>query len=289
MPELPALNAALAAGHVDYSKAREIVRIATPQTDALWTAHAKHATAREVERDVAFLLKGDPPPTGEPQPIRQPARSRMTFEMAAADRETLGRALALLRQQTGVSADEVEDGALLAGLARNYIDQIETAESASGERYKFVVQHCPACNEVSGTTAEVSDTAVAEARCDAEIVDMRPGSGQGNVTRAISPKLRRKVMLRAGQRCEVPGCTNHLWLDIHHVDGWAQTKVHAPDRLLVICSAHHRGIHNGNLAIDVGLDLRVFVEHADGRRGEGPKRASLMAGSSRRPERASRK
>ena len=280
LTELPALNAALAAGEVDFSKAREIVRVATPETDSLWTEYAKFASSREIERHVSVALKGEGPPTGETEPERKPARSRITFEIEAADREALVQALALLRQQTGVSATEVEDGALLAGLARSYINTVESTESPTGERHTFIIEHCPTCQQTSNPTTEVSETTVAEAKCDAEIIDMRPGPREGNATRTIAPKLRRKLLHRAGYHCEVPGCTNRLWLDVHHVDGWAQTKSHAPDRLLVICSAHHRGIHNGNLAVDIGLDLRVFVEHADGRRREGPMRPSISGRSS---------
>ena len=298
LSELPALNAALASGDVGYSKAREIVRVATTETDALWTAHAKLASTREIERDVSVARRGELPPSGKSAPHRRPARSRVTFEMEAADREILVRALALLRQQTGVSASEVEDGVLLAGLARQFVQQVEPVpsatdasfgspsgappKSAGGERYTFVIRHCPSCDEVCGAVAEVSDSIRAEAACDAEIIDMRPGPAHGNATRAIAPKLRRSVLHRAGEHCEVPGCTNHLWLDIHHVDGWAQTKLHAPDRLLVVCSAHHRAIHEGNLSVDIGLDLAVFVEHADGRRNEGPARPSLVLRSTPR-------
>jgi hypothetical protein len=29
--------------------------------------------------------------------------------------------------------------------------------------------------------------------------------------------VRRAVLQRDGHRCQVPGCTNRLWLDIHHL------------------------------------------------------------------------
>ena len=49
--------------------------------------------------------------------------------------------------------------------------------------------------------ADVSDTVAAEAMCDAEILNMRPGPGQGHVTRAVPEVTRRKVFSRACCLC----------------------------------------------------------------------------------------
>ena len=277
LPELPALNEALAAGEVDWTKAREVVRVATPDTDRAWTERAKTESARVIERDVSMARRGEGPTEGKPDPLKKPARTRVTFEMETADAEILRAALAVLRGQSNLNAAEVEDGALLAAMARQVIHQAEPPDSPTGERYQIVLHECVRCREISSPTAEVSDTIAAESACDAVIVDMRPGPKQGHATRAIAPALRRKLEFRAGHACEIPDCSCRLWLDIHHVDGWAQTKAHPPDRLMVVCDAHHRAIHDGNLSVDLGADLRVSVEHADGRRSEGPARTALAA------------
>jgi hypothetical protein len=116
---------------------------------------------------------------------------------------------------------------------------------------------------------EISDTIAAEACCDAEIVDMRPGPSQGHATRKIAPALRRRVFHRAGWRCEVPNCRNKLFLDVHHTDPWAKSRSHVFKRLMVTCDAHHRAIHTGGLAVELDKDDCVCVEHADGRRYVG--------------------
>ena len=270
--DLPTLTAALADGDVDWTKAREIVRVATPDTDSEWTERAKFATARQIEHEVSFARAGDSPPKSEPESPRKPARRRVTFEMEASEAEMLFAALAVVRKQMGVSATEVEDGAILGALAQRAIHDAEPSETPTGERYRTMLYECAKCHEKHNPHAEISETVAAESACDVEIVDVHEG---GHVTRAIAPVLRRKLMQRASHRCEVPGCTSKLWLDVHHLDGWARTKTHAPDRLVVLCSGHHRGIHGGNLAVDVGAELRVRVEHADGRSRVGPVRESL--------------
>ncbi len=115
MPELPRLNAALAAGEVDWTKAREVVRVATAETDASWTERAKTMSARVIEREVAAARIGDPAPTGDPDPELRPARARHSFEMEAADAEVLYQALALLRARSDLRREEIDDGAGCAG------------------------------------------------------------------------------------------------------------------------------------------------------------------------------
>ncbi len=120
--------------------------------------------------------------------------------------------------------------------------------------------------------AEVSETIAGEAACDAEIIDMQPGPTGGHSSRAIPPVLRRKVLHRAGWKCEVPDCRNRLWLDVHHTEPWVECRTHDFGKLLVVCGAHHRAIHNGYLSVSVRPDGCVVVEHADGRKSVGPAR-----------------
>jgi hypothetical protein len=139
------------------------------------------------------------------------------------------------------------------------------AGAPTGEHYQIVLDQCPGCAATTSRGAEVSDTIAAEAACDAEIVDMRPGPQQGHATRAIPPATRRKALHRAGGCCEVPGCANHLWLDVHHIWEWARGGRHGMWNLVVLCSTHHRAAHAGCLAIERLSTGAVQVTHGDGR------------------------
>jgi hypothetical protein len=58
-------------------------------------------------------------------------------------------------------------------------------------------------------------------------------------------------------------------LDIHHVDLLSEGGTHDPDRLIVLCGAHHRAQHRGQLIIE-GCASKGFVfRHADGVRYGG--------------------
>jgi hypothetical protein len=284
------------AGALDWTKVRELVRVATPETEAEWVTRAGERTSRVLEEEVARSRRGElPSEPGEPE--RTPARGGVFFKMEAVERAVVFDGIAVFRARTGVSAAEVEDGAILAAMARFVIAHAEAtmtpvevstatpgastdevspehddgataggADAApTGERYQIVLDQCPGCAATTSRGTEVSDTIVAEAACDAEIVDMRPGPEQGHATRAIPPAIRRKALHRAGGCCEVPGCANHLWLDVHHIWEWARGGRHGMWNLVVLCSTHHRAAHAGCLAIERLSTGAVQVTHGDGR------------------------
>lgn len=266
--DLPVLSAALQAGVIDWTKARELVRVATPETEQAWVERAQNVSCRAIESEVAHALVGELPPAGPPHPERRPARGRVVFEMEAADAEVLRTALSVLRAQSALNPAELSDGALLAAMARNALVSAERDGSEfvpTGERYRVVIEHCPSCRHNVAPTAEVSDTIAAEACCDAEIVEMRPGPKKGHATRAVPDSTRRKVFHRARWACQVPECRNRLWLDIHHLQPWGKGGRHEDHNLVAICCAHHRAVHDGHLAVERGTTGVIEVRHRDGR------------------------
>ena len=270
LPELPALAAALAEGTIGWTKAREIVSVATSETEAAWVARATTVSSRVLEQQVAGARAGELPPDAPPEPERGPERRRVVLDMHASDLEVLRQALGLMRSQLGLDAAEVDDGTLVAELARQFIhDQPAPSDPPTGERYRLVIQSCPDCGDNHAPLDDVSDTIVAEAACDAEVIDMRPGPTQGHTTRIIAPVLRKKLLNRAQWRCEVPGCTGRLWLDVHHLRARADGGGNEPRNLVVLCSGHHRAVHAGGLALEREQDDRMVVTHRNGdsRRG----------------------
>jgi hypothetical protein len=82
--------------------------------------------------------------------------------------------------------------------------------------------------------------------CDAAIVAVRhdtEGSvlGVGRRTRTISPSLRRALEAR-DRGCRFPGC-GLRFTDAHHVRHWADGGETSLANLLLLCSHHHRLVH----------------------------------------------
>ncbi len=271
LPDLPTLAAALADGHLGWTKAREVVSVATPETEAAWVARAVAVPSRVLEQQVARARVGELPPEVPPDPERGPERRRVAFDIQAADLEVLRQALGLMRAQLGVDAAEVDDGVLVAELARQFLDrQAEPSDPPTGERYRVVIQTCPECGDTHAPLDDVSDTVAAEAACDAEVIDMAPGPTQARSTRVIAPVLRKKLLNRAKWRCEVPGCCGRLWLDVHHLRARADGGGNGVRNLVVLCSGHHRAVHAGGLALERDPDERMIVTHRNGESRRGP-------------------
>jgi hypothetical protein len=62
----------------------------------------------------------------------------------------------------------------------------------------------------------------------------------------------------------VPGCQHSTWVDIHHLDPRAEGGGHDPDRLVTLCGAHHRALHDGTLVIEGSASTGLTFRHADG-------------------------
>jgi hypothetical protein len=66
-----------------------------------------------------------------------------------------------------------------------------------------------------------------------------PSSKRTRATQTIPPAVRREVLRRDRRRCVVPGCRNHIFLDVHHLDPRAEGGGHDPERLASLCGCHH--------------------------------------------------
>jgi hypothetical protein len=93
----------------------------------------------------------------------------------------------------------------------------------------------------------------------------QPDSGATRrATQTIPPALRRHIICRDQGRCVVPGCRHTTFVDLHHIELRAEGGRHAADNLIVLCSAHHRAVHHGQLVITRGASTGLRFAHADG-------------------------
>lgn len=88
--------------------------------------------------------------------------------------------------------------------------------------------------------------------CDSSIVELLERDGQpltlGRKRRTINPALRRALDAR-DRACRFPGCTNTRFLDGHHVQHWSQGGETNLDNLLLLCSRHHRLVHERGFTV----------------------------------------
>ena len=88
--------------------------------------------------------------------------------------------------------------------------------------------------------------------CDASLVELVERDGVplsvGRRRRTIPPAIRRALEAR-DRRCSFPGCENRRFLHAHHIKHWAHGGETRIDNLVLLCSRHHRFLHEGGYSI----------------------------------------
>lgn len=136
-----------------------------------------------------------------------------------------------------------------------------------------------------GSRNKVSDQVLSMALCDAEILDLGEepekksdptwkmetrGNLQMEISkeshnktcpekdhlsygprlkRTIAPTLKRQVIERDMNQCTVPGCSNKMYLHAHHIKPVSRGGKNRKENLTILCSYHHKEVHEGNLTI----------------------------------------
>ncbi len=271
LPHLPVLRAAMADGSVTWTAAREVVKVADPQTESGWVMYAQGQTVRQLERAVMCAERGDDAPApGEV--LGAPKRDNLRVEGERVNLALFRKAMAIVRAMLGDTDGHVEDDVVLALIA-----EIVFAVQSNGprpitiERFQTILAKCPQCRDAvqiglaEEPHAEVSASKVAAAECDSVIVDMRPGPDQGKTTHAIPERVRRVVLHRDNHGCVVPGCSHQIWVQLHHVVPRQHGGKHNPDNLMTVCSRHHDMIHDGDLEVERAANGSFAFEWRFGR------------------------
>ena len=250
LDQLPAVKAALP--EIGYTKAREIVRVAPPKTEARWVDEARTRTRAQLVAKVKrvkgrkrkparalFVPAGEGP--DEPA-LAAAAPLRVTLEFSP---EQFARWEALWARLQAVGATGGRTEIMLEALNEIAATCSEkTGKDDIAPRGVVVppaqihVHRCPDCGktEIGGRTLGRADAA--RVACDAAI--SVPGTRN---TTTIPPRLRREVLARDRHRCQAPGCRRRRFLEVHHIKPRARGGAHEPANLITLCAPCHRLWH----------------------------------------------
>jgi 5-methylcytosine-specific restriction endonuclease McrA len=289
LDRLPALREAVTTGELGWTKAQQVARVASTETQAAWVAQAKTQGRRELEREVQAARKrarvgavataqmtfGDDLALA---PAQVPASEAAVFHVTLSlDAVQLARFEALLEaarkaRVAPATADRAE--LVLAGLAA----LVEGAPAATAQppaevtgdpaaksarrpvTTQIVVHQCPTCEAAAAVTAR-GELPLAPAQVEALTCDARVRE-RGRPNRAtIPPALRAAVLVRDRHRCSSPGCGATRFLEVHHVTPRQAGGANTADNLVTLCSRCHAFAHaRGALApAQVGVE-RVPAE-----------------------------
>ena len=285
--DLPLTSGAMQSGQLSYSKARALTRIATPTNEQGLLDYAIPATAQQVDdrcrqlrnvqrdqsrEDAARLHKqrylsrsyhGDGSLTISVELPRESGELVMkALEMALASMASDGCEL----HGDDEMVDEMEDETLhqkqadaLVEVARGYLSGDGNKTNCTADHYQVVVHVDEEVLRGEPDQNSKSDLPIETVRrlcCDASVTPIVEDSDGnpahvGRKYRVVQPALRRALLAR-DRSCRYPGCTHEKWLDAHHVVHWADGGETSLENMLMLCSEHHRLLHEGAFQINSG-------------------------------------
>ncbi len=257
LDRLPVLREAVATGTVGWTKAQQVARVATPQTQVEWVDKAASTGRRELAREVqaartAARRSVDPGQLEIPAARTPEVAPVVTTISLRADALQLARFEALLEKArklrvVGPGVDRVD--LVLAGLEA--LLSAEPAGDDASEQTRLrhghpavqvVVQQCPDCAAATVVTGR-GERPLAPAQVEALACDARVQE-PGRPNRAtIPPSVRAAVLARDRHRCATPGCRSTMFLEVHHVVPRLRGGSNRADNLVTLCSRCHAFAH----------------------------------------------
>ena len=242
--ELPLVAEALERGALAHSAVRELSRVATAETEAVWLEAAGGKCLREIEAMVSGHRPGDLP-TDPTEPRLQ--RRTITLEVSPETYDVWRRLHALATEEHG---QRVSDDELITALYRRAYGPESRAGSPA---YQIAIKQCPDCRRAhqfsGGREIEVDPRVVERAACDAVHLGSLDAAAPERATTTVTPRKRAQVLARDGHGCVVPGCRRNVGLDLHHIEYQCQGGSHALQNIISLCDLHHKSVHLGKLEI----------------------------------------
>ena len=292
---LPAISAAFEQGRLSYTKVRALTRVAHEHDEDLLLSYALTATAPRVEERCQQIRNVAPESAHHAQRAwenrsltmwRDEARGtlRLTLEVPIEDGELIARALdcAVAGGEVTVDVDpdavaeskgtawRAQQADALVAVAKSYLDGGHGGEGGSTADHHQVVVHADATALRGGVgCADLPIDTVKRLLCDCSLVtvvedDKGNPLDVGRKQRTVSTPLRRALYAR-DRGCTFPGCHRKRYLDGHHLKHWINGGETNPDNMTLLCTSHHRMLHEGGFRIVTEADDSLRFITADGR------------------------
>ena len=291
---LPAISAAFEEGRLSYSKVRALTRVAQVHDEDLLLAYALNATAPQVEercrqiRNVAPESAHHARRAWENRSLtmwRDEGRGlmRLTVEVPIEEGELIARALDCAvaggEVTTDIDPDAVAESKgtawcaqqadALVAVVKSYLDGGHGARAA--RRRITIKSSCTRTRNPSGRDRLLGS---ADRYREAAAMRLQPGTvvedangnplDVGRKQRTVSTPLRRALYAR-DRGCTFPGCHRKRYLDGHHLKHWINGGETTPDNMTLLCTYHHRKLHEGGFSIVKEADDTLRFVTDDGR------------------------
>jgi hypothetical protein len=272
--DLPLCSDAFADGSLSYSKARALTRIANQHTEQDLLAFAIDATASMVE-DECRQLRNVQRKISTQDANRSFAARKLTrhnqddgnisinIELPKELGELVMKAIEISAASLAMETDDCVDmkegeffsqqADALVHIARNFLSGDSSKQTSTADHYQVMIHVDEKALNSEAGKSDLPIESVRRITCDASIVEVsKDENGEllnaSRKRRVVSPPLKRALLGR-DKCCRFPGCTHDKWLDAHHVMHWADGGETTKENLMLLCSRHHRLLHEGGYTI----------------------------------------
>ena len=281
---LPKIDEALAEGRLSYAKVRALTRFATAESEDNALAVAMAATGAQLERICQRLRRASDGEREMAEARRFRARAigeglvRLEIVLSADEADLVVQSVERARERATNANDRPRPTAAdgLMNVVSSYLagggEEADGALARGGE----VVVHLEKDPTAPGFIATLEDgtsvsaEALRRVSCDSGLVAAALDAegavlDVGRRSRAIPTAIRRALWIR-DRGCRFPGCSATRFLHGHHVQHWLHGGRTSLDNLLVLCSFHHRLVHEGGFSVALDDAGAVIVSSPTGRR-----------------------
>ena len=287
--------AAFAEGRLSYSKARTMTRAAHLCDEEWLVAYAVNATVPQVEERCRQIRNVAPGSAHEARRAwgnrsltawRDEGRGllRLTVELPIEEGElvlcALHCAVAAKDVTTDVDPDAVAESKgtawraqqadALVAVSKSYLEGGNAGEGAAASDRYLVTLHADAKSLTGGTgQSDLPIDTVKRLLCDCSVVTVLEDEqgtplDVGRKQRTVTTPLRRALYAR-DRGCKFPGCHRKRYLDGHHLKHWIDGGETTPDNMMLLCTHHHRMLHEGGFSVVKADDGALRFVTAGGR------------------------
>ena len=285
LEHLTDLGHALDSGRLGIDKVCELARFAEFETEAgliTWATHVSSAAVRrradrEVRRAIEDVVEAERARYLEWWHTDDGDRLGLQGELPAAQGAVVVRAIQRVADSLPALPGEEDPGFAEARRADALVALCSTriAEDADADRATVVVH--ARLGDLVGTegSAEIEDggrlhpETARRLLCDARIqsvLEDRAGEPVrlGRLSREPSPAMLRQLRYRDSE-CRFPGCGSRRFTQAHHIVWWGDGGTTDLENLVLVCTFHHRLVHEDGWTIQRGHDGDVRWFRPDGR------------------------
>jgi len=300
--DLPQISAAFADGRLSYTKVRALTRVAANHDADALLDYALRATAPDVEERCRQLGNAEPESVDVARRAwerrsltlwRDARRNVMSIRVEVPLEEgelvaqALERAAAAGEAATGIEFAEnpleetdgrarngwcAQQADAFVAIVKAYLGGTPSAEGGAmscADHTQVVIHVDESALRGGQGRSDLPIETLKRLTCDGSLITVIEDEDGtpldvGRKRRTVTTALRRALWAR-DRGCTFPGCANKRYVDGHHLHHWSKGGESTLDNLALLCTHHHRLLHEGGFTVRRDERGELIFRRRDGR------------------------